>query len=56
MVIKNRMQFDYAINSAYATMSLRSEFKWKRNTVDFKDAFFSKSQLPSVRISADSVM
>ena len=53
MMTKNWMQFDYAINSAYATMNLPSGFKWKRNTGDFKDAFFSRNQLPNVRINAE---
>lgn len=50
---KNWQQFDYTINSAYATMKLPNGFKWRRNTADFKEAFFSKNQLASVDINAE---
>ncbi|MCE7062773.1 DUF4097 family beta strand repeat-containing protein [Dyadobacter sp. CY343] len=50
---KNWQQFDYTINSAYATMKLPNGFKWKRNTADFKEAFFSKNQLANVDINAE---
>ena len=53
MVTKNWQQFDYDINSAYTTMKLPNGFKWKRNTPDFKDAFFSKNQLANVQINAE---
>jgi hypothetical protein len=50
---KNWQQFDYTINGAYATMKLPNGFKWKRNTADFKEAFFSKNQLANVSIDAE---
>jgi len=50
---KNWQNFDYTINSAYATMKLPNGFKWKRNTSDFKEAFFSKNQLANVSIEAE---
>ncbi len=53
MVTKNWQHFDYDINSAYTTMKLPNGFKWKRNTPDFKDAFFSKNRLANVQISAE---
>ncbi|MCF2447423.1 hypothetical protein L0657_25945 [Dyadobacter sp. CY345] len=53
MVTKNWQRFDYDINSAYTTMKLPNGFKWKRNTPDFKDAFFSKNRLANVQISAE---
>jgi hypothetical protein len=53
MVTKNWQQFDYDINSAYTNIKLPNGFKWKRNTPDFKDAFFSKNQVANVQISAE---
>ena len=53
LMAKNWQLFDYTINSAYATMQLPNGFKWKRNTLDFKDAFFSKNQIANVQISAE---
>lgn len=53
MVTKNWQQFDYDINSAYTTMKLPNGFKWKRNTPDFKDAFYSKNQMANVQINAE---
>ncbi|KAA6438303.1 DUF4097 domain-containing protein [Dyadobacter flavalbus] len=53
LMTKNWQHFDYAINSAYATMKLPNGFKWKRNTADFKEAFFSKNQLANVDINAE---
>ena len=53
MLAKNWQLFDYTINSAYATMQLPNGFKWKRNTTEFKDAFFSKNQLANVQINAE---
>ncbi|WP_026631386.1 hypothetical protein [Dyadobacter alkalitolerans] len=50
---KNWQNFDYTIQSAYATMKLPNGFKWKRNTADFKEAFFSKNQLANVDINAE---
>ena len=53
MLSKNWQQFDYDINSAYTTMKLPNGFKWKRNTTDFKDAFFSRNQIANVQINAE---
>lgn len=53
LLAKNWQQFDYTINGAYTVMKLPNGFKWKRNTTDFKDAFFSKNQLANVRISTE---
>jgi len=53
MITKNWQHFDYDINSAYTTMKLPNGFKWKRNTPDFKDAFFSRNQLANVQISTE---
>jgi hypothetical protein len=53
LLTKNWQHFDYAINSAYATIKLPNGFKWKRNTADFKEAFFSKNQLANVDINAE---
>ncbi len=53
MFSKNWQHFDYDINSAYTTMKLPNGFKWKRNTSDFKDAFFSKNQIANVQINAE---
>lgn len=53
LLAKNWQQFDYTINGAYTTMKLPNGFKWKRNTVDFKDAFFSKNQLANVQINTE---
>ena len=50
---KNWQHFDYTINSAYATIKLPNGFKWRRNTADFKEAFFSKNQLAIVDINAE---
>ncbi|MCF2491060.1 DUF4097 domain-containing protein [Dyadobacter sp. CY347] len=50
---KNWQNFDYTIQSAYATIKLPNGFKWKRNTADFKEAFFSKNQLANVDITAE---
>ena len=50
---KNWQHFDYTIQSAYANMKLPNGFKWKRNTADFKEAFFSKNQLANVDINAE---
>jgi hypothetical protein len=54
LMARNWQVFDYTINSAYTKMQLPSGFKWKRNTMDFKDAFFSpKNQLANVQINAE---
>ncbi|GGB96162.1 DUF4097 family beta strand repeat-containing protein [Dyadobacter sediminis] len=53
LMTRNWQQFDYAINSAYATMKLPNGFRWKRNTADFKEAFFSRNQLANVDINAE---
>lgn len=53
LLAKNWQHFDYTINSAYATMKLPNGFKWKRNSSDFKEAFFSKNQLANVDINAE---
>nr|WP_295932495.1 hypothetical protein [uncultured Dyadobacter sp.] len=53
LLAKNWQYFDYTINSAYATMKLPNGFKWKRNSGDFKEAFFSKNQLANVEINAE---
>jgi hypothetical protein len=53
MVTKNWQRFDYDINSAYTNIKLPNGFKWKRNTPDFKDAFFSKNQLANVQINTE---
>ncbi|ACT92570.1 hypothetical protein [Dyadobacter fermentans] len=53
LLAKNWKHFDYTINGAYATMKLPNGFKWKRNTADFKEAFFSRNQLASVDINAE---
>jgi hypothetical protein len=50
---KNWQHFDYNINGAYATFKLPNGFKWKRNTADFKEAFFSRNQLATVSIDAE---
>lgn len=53
LMTKNWQHFDYAINSAYAAIKLPNGFKWKRNTADFKEAFFSRNQLAYVDINAE---
>ena len=53
MLAKNWQQFDYTINGAYTNMKLPNGFKWKRNSADFKDAFFSKNQLVNVQINTE---
>lgn len=53
LLAKNWQLFDYTINGAYATMKLPNGFKWKRNTSDFKEAFFSRNQLANVDINAE---
>jgi len=53
LLSKNWQQFDYDINGAYTIMKLPGGFKWKRNTADFKDAFFSKNQLANVQIKTE---
>jgi len=53
LLSKNWQQFDYTVNGAYTTMKLPNGFKWKRNTADFKDAFFSRNQLASVEINTE---
>jgi hypothetical protein len=53
LMTKNWQIFDYTVNSAYATMKLPNGFKWKRNTTDFKEAFFEKNQLATVDINAE---
>jgi hypothetical protein len=53
LMTKNWQNFDYHINSAYTTVKLPNGFKWKRNTTDFKDAFYSKNQLSQVQINAE---
>lgn len=53
LLAKNWQHFDYTINGAYATMKLPNGFRWKRNTADFKEAFFSRNQLASVDINAE---
>ncbi|MCE6987974.1 hypothetical protein [Dyadobacter sp. CY323] len=53
LLTKNWQIFDYTIQSAYATMKLPNGFKWKRNTADFKDAFFKRNQLANVDINAE---
>lgn len=53
MLAKNWQQFDYTINGAYTAMKLPNGFKWKRNSADFKDAFFSKNQLVNVQINTE---
>ncbi|GAA4413991.1 hypothetical protein GCM10023187_42900 [Nibrella viscosa] len=50
---KNWQQFDYAISGAYATLQLPNGFNWKRNTADFKEAFFSSRQTATVSITAE---
>lgn len=51
---RNWQMFDYKINSAYSQVQLPNGFRWKRNTVDFKDAFFAgKNQVASVQINAE---
>lgn len=53
LLAKNWQHFDYTINGAYATMKLPNGFKWKRNTSDFQEAFFSRNQLANVDINAE---
>ncbi|MCF0070218.1 hypothetical protein LZD49_07025 [Dyadobacter sp. CY261] len=53
LLAKNWQQFNYTINGAYASIKLPNGFKWKRNTADFKEAFFSRDQLASVDINAE---
>ncbi len=53
LLAKNWQQFDYTINGAYATMKLPNGFKWKRNTADFKDAFYSRNKSGNVQIDAE---
>ena len=53
LLAKNWQQFNYTINGAYTVMKLPNGFKWKRNTTDFKDAFFSKNQLTNVHINTE---
>ena len=53
MQFKNWQLFDYRVNSAYTTVKLPNGFKWKRNTSDFKDAFFDKNQLANVQIDTE---
>ncbi|QRR02441.1 hypothetical protein [Dyadobacter sandarakinus] len=53
LLARNWQTFDYTIQSAYATMKLPNGFKWKRNTADFKEAFFNRNQLANVSINAE---
>ncbi|WP_171037795.1 DUF4097 family beta strand repeat-containing protein [Dyadobacter luticola] len=53
LLTKNWQIFDYNIQGAYATMKLPNGFRWKRNTSDFKEAFFEKNQLTHVDINAE---
>ncbi|KQS27966.1 hypothetical protein ASG33_16330 [Dyadobacter sp. Leaf189] len=53
LVQKNWQQFDYNISSAYTSIKLPNGFKWKKNTPDFKEAFFSGNRLANVLISAE---
>jgi hypothetical protein len=53
LVAKDWRQFNYMVNGAYTIMKLPNGFKWKRNTQDFKDAFFSNNQLASVQINTE---
>jgi DUF4097 and DUF4098 domain-containing protein YvlB len=50
---KNWRLFNYTVNGAYTSMKLPNGFKWKRNTADFKDAFFLNNQLASVHIHTE---
>ncbi|MCF0060221.1 DUF4097 domain-containing protein [Dyadobacter chenwenxiniae] len=50
---KNWRLFNYTVNGAYTSMKLPNGFKWKHNTADFKDAFFSNDQFASVQISTE---
>jgi hypothetical protein len=50
---KNWRLFNYTVNGAYTSMKLPNGFKWKRNTADFKDAFFSNDQFANVQISTE---
>jgi len=50
---KNWRLFNYTVNGAYTSMKLPNGFKWKRNTADFKDAFFFNNQLASVQINTE---
>lgn len=53
LTAKNWRQFNYTVNGAYTSMKLPNGFKWKRNTADFKDAFFLNNQLASVQINTE---
>jgi hypothetical protein len=53
LLSKNWQHFDYNINAAYATMKLPNGFKWKRNTADFKEAFFFRNQMAIVDINTE---
>jgi hypothetical protein len=53
VLAKNWQLFDYTVQGAYATIKLPNGFKWKRNTSDFKEAFFNRKQLATVDINAE---
>lgn len=53
LVAKDWRQFNYTVNGAYTSMKLPNGFKWKRNTADFKDAFFLNNQIASVQINTE---
>ncbi|WP_229253983.1 hypothetical protein [Dyadobacter sp. NIV53] len=42
LLAKNWQQFNYDVNGAYTTMKLPNGFKWRKNTADFKEAFFKE--------------
>jgi len=53
LLAKNWQLFDYNINGAYTTMKLPNGFKWKKNTADFKEAFFDRKQIANVQINTE---
>lgn len=53
LLTKKWQQFDYNVNGAYTTMKLPNGFKWRKNTADFKEAFFDQKQIAHVQIQSE---
>ena len=53
LLAKNWQNFNYNVNGAYTTMKLPNGFKWRKNTADFKEAFFDRKQIANVQINSE---
>ncbi|GAB2763577.1 hypothetical protein GCM10027275_00750 [Rhabdobacter roseus] len=53
LLAKDWQRYDYDIQTAYAATQLPNGFRWKRNTPDFKEAFFKRNQTAFVHINAE---